>query len=66
MLLSGRKIQIGFLALGSYSTQKSSVRVCTRVFVSRRVRTDFSDSCCLVTPTGERAGLALCKLRRPQ
>lgn len=62
-LLAGRKICIGFLALGSYSMQKSClcVCVCTRtcVFVSRRVRADFSDSYCLVTPTGERTELAL-------
>lgn len=49
-------------------TEKQSVYVyvCTCVFVSRRVRTDFSDSYSLINPTGERAELALCKLRRPQ
>lgn len=46
--------------------QRVCVCVCTCVFVSGRVRTDFSDSYCLVTPTGERAEPALCKLKRPR
>lgn len=44
--------------------EKRCVCVCTCVFLSGRVRTDFSDSYCLFTPTGERA--ELCKLKRPR